>query len=152
MTVLGLRCGSKEYTYAILNGSRKTPQLTDTGSARVPKGYAKPQALRWMAQEIEDLCKRHSIDAICMKRTEGLAARAAAFVSRVELEAMVYLVGYNMGINPVDKKVKSTLAKDLGGKGKAKYLATLDTSCFPDFSRSSVKLQEAILAGWSELH
>ena len=115
MTALGLRCGSKEYMYAILNGSRKTPQLTDTGSAQVPRGYAKPQALRWMAQEVEDLCKRHSFNAICMKGTEGLAARGAAFVSRVELEAIVCLVGYNMGINPVDKKVKSTLAKDLGG-------------------------------------
>jgi len=50
------------------------------------------------------------------------------------------------------KKVKSTIAKDLGLKGRGHYLRTeLDTSVIPGFAGKPDKEKEAILAAWSEL-
>ena len=50
------------------------------------------------------------------------------------------------------RKVKSTIAKDLGLKGRGHYLQTeLDTSVIPGFGSKSEKEKDAILAGWSEL-
>lgn len=104
-----------------------------------------------MYQEISDICKRHCVSAICMKGSEGLAVRGAPFVDRIEMEAMVFVSGHELGIKPILKKVKGTIAKNLGQKGKAKYLKRLDTSAMPAFSTLDEKEQEAILAGWSEL-
>jgi hypothetical protein len=61
------------------------------------------------------------------------------------------LAGGARGMRAVFKKVKSTIAKDLGQKGRSKYLANLDTSWAPTFDGFSDKEKEAIQAAWSEL-
>lgn len=102
--------------------------------------------------EIDDMIKNYSVNHVTMKGSEGIAARGKPFVERVEMEAIVYLVGANHGIRKIPKKVKSTVAKDFGLKGKAHYLNTdLDTSLINSFSSYSPKVQEAILVAWSEL-
>ena len=64
----------------------------------------------------------------------------------------MYVAGGTEGMNAIFKKLKSTIAKDLGLKGRAHYLQTsLDTSVIPGFGGRGGKEQEAILAGWSEL-
>jgi hypothetical protein len=46
--------------------------------------------------------------------------------------------------------MSSTISKDLGLKGKGKYLKTkLDTSPIKDFENYAQKVQEAILVAWS---
>ena len=152
MRVLGLRCSNRDYHYVILEGTRKVPVLVNQGHAAFPKGFAKPQLLKWFLQELEDLVKRQSIEAISMRGAEGLAARGKPFVERIEIEGIVFLVGAQLGIKPVVKKVMATVAKDLGFKGKAHYVKTsLDTSLIPNYDDYPQKIQEAILAGWSEL-
>jgi hypothetical protein len=49
----------------------------------------------------------------------------------------------------VYRKTKPTIAKDLGLKGKGKYLDTLDCSVFPDYDNEKEKIKEAILVAWS---
>ena len=89
-------------------------------------------------------CKRGNGDGVISRDRN-------AFENRVENEAAAYVAAANRGIKAVFKKMNVTLAKDLGGKGKAKYLKTLDTSAFPGFSELQEKKQEAIIAGWSAL-
>ena len=113
MTILGLRCSNGDYSFAILSGSSKVPKLIASGSVPAPKGYTKPQLLKWFFQELQDLHTQHDLTAIVMKGTEGLAARGASFVGRVELEAMVFYAGAELGIKPVLKKVKSQVAQGL---------------------------------------
>jgi hypothetical protein len=149
--VLGLRCTNSGYCFAVMTGTKQSPVIKHSDTVSAPKGYPKPQKLGWMQQEVHDLCRRHQIHVICMKGTEGLAARGAGFVERVELEAVVFLAANHLGIKRVVKKVKSTLAKDLGQKGKARYLAALDTRAFPGFATMSKNKQEAIYAAWTEL-
>lgn len=55
------------------------------------------------------------------------------------------------GNSAVVKKVSSTIAKDLGQKGRARYLAQLDMSWDGQFSDRNAKKKEAILVAWSEL-
>jgi len=49
------------------------------------------------------------------------------------------------------RQVKSTMAKDLGFKGRGRYLATLDTSAIASFTQLDDKIQEAVLVAWSGL-
>jgi hypothetical protein len=88
---------------------------------------------------------------VVIKRFEGLA-KGTAYEDRVEHEAAVFLACDSCGISGVFKKVKSTIAKNLGCKGRAHYLLTLNTSLIPNYSQYTEKEQDSILAGWSELY
>jgi len=151
MSVLGMRCSNKDFTYAVMTGSRKKPCVQKIASVTVPKNYSRPRALHWLVQEIQDLIAKHTVDRIVMKAFEG-RSRGKTYADRVELEATVYVAGGMNGMNAIFKKVKSTIAKDFGLKGRAHYLQTgLDTTIIPGFGEKSDKEKEAILAGWSEL-
>ncbi len=150
MNVLGVRCSNKDFTYAILSGTQKSPVQVKLDGHAFPKGFSKSQSLRWLLQEIDGILSQHQIKAIVLKASEGMT-RGKTFVDRVEHEAAVQIAGANQGVKLISKKVKSTIAKDLGQKGRAHYLANLDTSSFPNFDSCSEKQQEAILAAWSAL-
>jgi hypothetical protein len=150
--VLGIRCSNTDYTFAVLKGTKKAPGVVVTGTVPYPKGFTKPQSLKWLAQEIDGFLKTHQIEKIVMNRFEGRGLRKLAYEDRVEHEAAVYIAAANSGMKAVFKKVKSTIAKDLGLKGRARYLAAgLDTSLIPDFQTYSDKVRDATLAAWSEL-
>jgi hypothetical protein len=117
MTVLGVRCSNRDFAYAILGGSKETPEQVAVRTIPYPKGFAKPQSLHWLAQEVDGLLNRHSVEKIVIKRIEG-KTRGGPFEERVEHEAAVMLAGGARGMRAVFKKVKSTIAKDLGQKGR----------------------------------
>jgi hypothetical protein len=125
--------------------------LVHTGEIQFPQSYAKPLALKWLLQEVEDLLNKYSVGAIAIKSAEGIAGRGKPFVERTEFETVFLLAGAIQGLKPILKKVKATIARDFGAKGKAKYLATIDTSKIPGLSSFSEKLREATLVAWSEL-
>ena len=53
---------------------------------------------------------------------------------------MVIVAGANAGLRRIQRKVSATIAKDLGLKGRARYLRTkLDTSQIPEFANSPEK-------------
>ena len=105
----------------------------------------------WFAQELEQIIKTHAIQAIVIKRSEG-RTKSGAFEQRAEYEGVVYMAAGRCGLTAVSKKVKSTLAKDLGLKGRAHYLETLNTTPIADYDDKTDKEQEAILCAWSELN
>ena len=101
---------------------------------------------------MDGLLGKHQISRLVIKGPEGLATRGKAFVERTEHEAVAILNAADHGLARVSRKVKATIAKDLGMKGKAKYLDTkLDKSAIDGFDDRSEKVREAILAAWSEL-
>ncbi|MFA5393702.1 MAG: hypothetical protein WC338_04510 [Candidatus Ratteibacteria bacterium] len=151
MNILGIRCSNKNFSYVVMNGSKKNPVIVASDSLAYPKNFARPRSLLWFTQEVEQLIKKHDIGSVVMKRFEG-RSRGGSFEERVECEAMGYLVCAKCGITAVRKKVKSTIAKDFGLKGRAHYLETgLDVSVIPAFSSYADKEQEAVLCAWSEL-
>ena len=151
MSILGLRCSNKDYTYAVLAGSRAQPKILATGRVPFPQGFKTQKCLLWFLREIEDLLKTSDIAMIVMKEFEG-RRYSNSLVARVEHEAMVYIAAAKREITAVFKKRKCTIAKDLGLKGRARYLSTkLDTSPIPDFHNYSDKTRDAVLAAWSEL-
>jgi hypothetical protein len=150
MTVLGVRCSNRDFTYAILDGTKQEPQQIEVATLSYPKGFAKPQSLHWLFQEAEGLLQRHQVDKIVLKRFEG-QSRGTPFEERVEHEAAVILAAAKRGMRAVFKKVKSQIAKDLGQKGRARYLAELDASKLPAYENLREKEKEAVQAAWSEL-
>jgi hypothetical protein len=152
MPILGLRCSNSDYAYAILDGDSKRPVVLEENLVTYPPDYKRPKLLRWFYLEIEGLLGKHTISRIVIKGAEPMATRDRPFVERTEHEAIVMLAAETKGITRISRKVKATIAKDLGMKGKAKYLDTkLDKSVIDGFGDRSAKTQEAILAGWSEL-
>lgn len=151
MSVVGIRCSNKDFTYAVMTGSKENPTMKQCASVTIPKNFSRQRALYWMVQEIEQLIEKYDAQKIVMKGFEG-RTRGKTYAERVELEAAVYVAGGKNGMNGIFKKVKSTIAKDLGLKGRGHYLQThLDTSVIVGFDSKSDKEKEAILAGWSEL-
>lgn len=151
MSVLGIRCSNKDFSYAVMAGSKRNPSVQHSALVAVPKNFSRPRKLYWMVQEIEELIEKHNAQTVVMKGSEG-PSRGKTYADRIELEAAVYIAGGKQGMRTIFKKVKSTIAKDLGLKGRAHYLQTeLDTSVIPEFNSKSDKAKEAIYAGWSEL-
>jgi len=151
MSVLGIRCSNKDYTFAVLTGTKKSPQLLATQTILYPKGFSKSESLNWLLQEIEGLIMKYAVEKIVMNKSEA-RIRGNTYEDRVEHEAMVYLAAFNQRVKSVFKKVKGSIARDLGLKGRARYLDTsLNTSLIKGFDNYSDKSKDAILAGWSAL-
>jgi hypothetical protein len=151
MTRLGIRCSNTDFAYAVLRGTKHVPEVIETNVIGVPAGYRHPEALDWLYQEIERLISSHGAEMIVIKRSES-RRRNGALEARLEFEGAVALAGHRSGRIPSLKKVKSTIAKDLGLKGFARYLKTrLDTTPIEGFDSYPSKQQEAILSAWSEL-
>jgi len=151
MSVLGVRCSNSDFVFAILSGTRSAPNLEQVGGQKFPKGFSTSHRLKWLLQEAELLVQTKDLHAVVIKGTETMASKGNAFVERVEAEAIVFLAAANKGVKPVLRKVKSTIAKNLGFKGRGHYLQSLDTSPIPNFEGFSEKEKEAIWAAWSEL-
>ena len=151
MSVLGVRCSNKDFTYVIMSGSKENPKINTSETNTYPRNFSKPRVLLWFVQEIELYISRHDAKRIVLKGFEG-RSRGKTYEQRVEYEAAVFIAAARKGVNAVYLKVKSTIAKDLGLKGRAHYLETsLDTSHIPGYATKTNKEKDAILAAWSEL-
>ena len=153
MTVLGLRCGSKEFSYSIITGSREVPELIVDQTIKYPTGFSNSQRVKWFYQEIDGLLKKHQVESIGIKGTEPMAMKGSTFAVRIEMEAMAFLAGANYGIKYIKRKVNSTIAKDFGLKGNKKYLDLgIDYSKIDEYHSKSINVKEAILIAWSMLN
>jgi len=70
MSVIGIRCSNKDFTYAVMDGSKKKPVMQHAESVTVPRNFSRPRALYWMVQEIQGLITRHGADKVVMKAFE----------------------------------------------------------------------------------
>lgn len=150
MNILGLRCSPSEFCYVVLKGSKEDWELVIQKKLKLPTGYTRPELIRWFSQEIASIIKEHKISDIGIKGTEAMRMKGKAYGERMELEAMIYLNAAESGIINVYRKVNATIAKDLGFKGKGKYLAEgVDYSNIDDYEKMSSQLQEAVQVGLS---
>ena len=151
MKVLGVRCSNKDFTYVIMSGSKEQPKINSSDTNAYPRNYTKPRALLWFVQEIEQIISRHNVKKIVIKGFEG-RTRGKSYGERVEYESAIFIAAAKNGLNAVFRKIRCTIAKDLGFKGRAHYLQTsLDTSVIAGYSQKKDKEKDAILAAWSEL-
>jgi hypothetical protein len=150
MTTLGVRCSNTDCIFAMLDGSQESPTNISLKKVRFPKGFSKAELLKWFYQEFEDFLKNKDIDSVGIREPEKNARRSNSLDLRLQFEGIISLLSAQHGIGQIESKIKSTIAKDLGLKGKGKYLDTkLDTSCIDDFDDYDKKQQEAIMVAWS---
>ena len=149
MTLLGIRCSTKDYAFAIIEGTKSHPIVRRAALIPFPKSYSRPQALHWFLQEIDELLRSADFAGVLLKGFEG-RTRDKSFVERVEHEGVAQLAAAARNLE-ARRKISSTIAKDLGLKGRKHYLETLDTSPIPDFEGQPERVQEAILVAWSAL-
>lgn len=150
MLVIGLRFSNSDFSFCILSGSQDAPGIVDSGRVAFPKGFTEPELLNWLYQEVAGLLRHHGCDAIAIKRAEGTVKRSNALETRIQAGAIATLAGAQTGCREIYRKMSATVAKDLGLKGKGKYLKTkLDTSAIASFGSYPPKIQEAILVAWS---
>lgn len=152
MAILGIRCGTNDYTYAVLSGDISAPQLHEAKNISFPAQYSQPEKLKWFLDELQELNRKHAIGGWAIKGAEPMAAKGKPYANRVELEAMVSLSAAILGKNNTVRKVKATIAKDLGLKGRPKSLVEeLDYSKIDDLNKRPEKEFEAIVVAWSSL-
>lgn len=150
MKVMGIRCSNSDCTFCILTGTRDAPVVNATDQVVFPKGYSEPELHKWFHQEMSDVFGKHKCDAVGIKRAETNVKRSNSLEARIQNDAIVSLAAVEAGCLSVYRKVNCTIAKDLGLKGKSKYLKTmLDTAPIVAFDKYPAKIQEAILTGWS---
>lgn len=153
MKAFGIRCSNTDFAFAIMTGSKVAPVVKTSQLISYPKSYSKPQRLKWFFRELQDITRDQELVRWAIKGAEPMATRNKAFVERVEYEGVAILVAADFNIDEVPRKVKATIAKDLGLAGKAAALKnSLNTGLIPGFAREPEKIQEAILVSWSELN
>lgn len=148
--ILGLRCSNSDYAYVVLGGTREKPTVIEAGFRPFPKNQSRMAASYWFYQELNGLLDKHRCTGIVIRGSE-VRQKDIALVERVEHEAMAYPVAGQRGIKLVVRKIRSTLAKDLGQIGKATYLSRVDCSAIEGYYAMPPKVQEAALCAWSEL-
>ena len=150
MSVLGVRCSTTDFTFAIVEGTVAIPSLLRLETVAYPKGFSRPELLNWLLQEFEAINENSKPDQWAIKGAEPMAAKGNSFASRVECEAMFILSVGKLGSQNIIRKVKPTIAKDLGLKGRAKALIDdLDHSLIPEIDVKKAKEFDAILVAWS---
>jgi hypothetical protein len=150
MTVIGVRCSHKSVAFAVVSGTLAEPTLQECRSLPFPKAISWPQTLSWVYAETDALFKSYRPSLSVIKRFEG-RSKGNTYEQRVECEGVVTLAASANAVKTVLKRPKSSIAKCLGVKGRAKYLQTLDTSSVSSFASQSEHEQDAILAAWSGL-
>ena len=62
MSVLGIRYSNKDFTYAVMDGSKKEPVVRHVSSVTVPKNFEPPRVLRrlqrlreWSHEQVEQV-------------------------------------------------------------------------------------------------
>ena len=150
MRVLAVRCSNTDFAHAIIEGTKSSPIVVESDVIGFPKGYDEHMLFHWFHQEILGLLNNHSPDSVAVKAAEPMVKRSGALETRIRVEGIALMSAAEVGCSAAHRKVKATIAKDLGMKGKGKYLDTkLDTSPVPNFDSYKTKQQEAILVGWS---
>lgn len=150
MKILAVRCSNTDFAHAVIEGTQDSPTIIESTVTGYPKGYEEQSLFHWFHQEILGLLNNHRPDAVAVKAAETMVKRSASLETRIRVEGIALMSAAEVGCVSSHRKVKSTIAKDLGMKGKGKYLETqLDTSPIADFDSYNTKQQEAILIGWS---
>ncbi len=150
MKILAVRCSSSDFAHATIEGSQQSPTVIESAVIGFPKGYGEHALFHWFHQEIKGLIDNHGPDGVAVKAAEPMVKRSGTLETRIRVEGIALMSAAEAGCTTACRKVKSTIAKDLGMKGKGKYLETkLDTSPIANFDSYNTKQQEAILVGWS---
>ena len=152
MKTIGFRCSNSDLSYAILEGDQSSPKVIEINSMNFPKNYEDGQLLNWFYQEVDGIINQHTPDNIGIRCHEGMVRKKNPFVVRMQIEGMIFLCATKNGIDDIASKTRSTIAKDLGTKGKASYLnKKVDFSVIPDYAKLTDKKKEAVQVALSML-
>ncbi len=153
MNILGIRCSSKDFSFAILNGKQDSVNFIESGTTSFPKGYSEADCLKWFHLEIAGMIDKYNISGIGVKGVEPMAMKGKTYGERMEKEGVIFLQASQKGIKYIKRKVKGTIAKDLGFKGRGKYLETkADFSSIKEYDKATINEKEAIQIAISMLN
>jgi hypothetical protein len=147
---IGLRFTNKGFAFAVLEGARRAPNLIASSEVDCPKGFKACETAKWVKHELDAIFAKYKPNYVCIKAFEG-RSKGSIYEERVRLEGVAHYCASQLGLKDLARKRKATIAKDLGLKGRARYLATLDTSPIAHFNDFGSLVQEAILVAWSDL-
>ncbi len=147
---VGFRFTNKGFAFAVVEGTRSAPNLVDSATIQCPKAFKPCEIAKWTKHELDAILKKYAPNFVCIKSFEG-RSKGTAYEERVRLEGIAHFCASDLGLKDLGRKRKSTIAKDLGLKGRARYLDTLDTSPIDKFPELDLLVKEAVLVAWSDL-
>lgn len=136
-----------------MGGSKGQPKLIRIIKKPFPLDYSRVQIIDWFLQELDDFIQANDgINEIIIKSPDAMSRRNTAYEERLENQGVAYLAASRNGIRLVTRKVRSTIAKDLGLKGNSREYAAVDCSqIYTKQSSISEDERDSILAAWSGL-
>ena len=150
MKIIGFICSSSDFTYALLEGGKTSPIIVKVEEISFPKGCSRSAILKWLYYEVEQLLKRFEPKGVLLKRAEHGASKDKSYTMRVENEAVILLLVGMLNIKYVDNKVKPTILKDLGYKGRSRYFAVACEDVLSEYNgKVTEKIKEAIMVARS---
>lgn len=151
MSIFGFRCSNTDFAYCVLSGTKNSPMVEAAELITYPKGFSEPEVLKWLHQEVFQIFGKHGCSSVAIKKPELSVKRSNSLDTRIECEGIITLASADAGCLSVKRIINASIAKGLGLKGKSRYLKTLDTSPVRNFDSYPSKVQEAIVAAWSNM-
>lgn len=68
--ILGIRCSTNDFSFAVLSGNIETPQLHEVQSISFPAKYSQPERLKWFLDELQELNRKYTISGWAIKGAE----------------------------------------------------------------------------------
>ncbi|MGM0807372.1 MAG: hypothetical protein ACQET8_21950 [Bacillota bacterium] len=149
MRNIGLRIGTKEIYFIVLEGSKEQCTYIASGKINEPAAYDLPKTLSYYKQHIESLFKEYKIDKCGIKTAEPLATRRGVnegAKKRLYIEGVIMESVHSLG-KPLICGPFATFASLVKIKKQSDYLETDDFYNIPEWKKKNKNLKEATLAG-----
>ncbi len=142
--VAGFRCGTDEFAYVILEGTRTEPLIIDSGIRKGPREFSHAEFLKWARERIQEIIDGHNISCLGYKRTETLVR---AKEERSHLEGVLIECARSIGIQDIISKLNAQIRRDMAFPEKARYITRLLTpGPLAQFHRRGIISEAAIVA------
>jgi hypothetical protein len=116
--VLGVKSEPARFVFALVDGTKDTPKVVDSGQRAAPKHLTRPAQLDYLARELVELLDRHHPSSIFYRANEGKIKST----ERAEVEGVIMQTAHaHAHLDPI-KTVKRRINTHLGLDTKAKYV------------------------------
>lgn len=151
---IGFRVEPKAIHWAVVAGSKATPQLVCCKTLAAPKTFSNSESLGWYAKEIVDVLNQHTPNVVWVREAESVVpGPRASLISRSRIEGAIIAVASAQGLPvrlgplaTVTAQVRSKASRSAAkSRPSAKQYLLIETFRGIDWKDASANQREAIL-------
>lgn len=145
MKVMGLRAGTKELAWAVLEGTRAAPSLCEADRIKIPKTYDQSAALRHVRERVGQLIQQHGVRRVVLKEMEANAKSNRNQWPRLRMEGVCIEVAASADTEP-ESLAWPAISSRIGAESSKGDYAASDEFRGVDLSGRKPDEREAVYA------